>query len=183
MRKYRCKVIVLLILMLLGIAMAFSGCIDSPTPKPVAYGYITTITLDEMETELIDLDGNYDKYEVETDVGTVSYRGYTYQTHRVTLWKGDVRKTVNNVVEYELTKVIKSRWHELKVYGYITTITFNEETKLIEFNDNYDKCDIEENVDTVSYRGYTYQTHRVTLWRGDTKIVINNVVAFRLVRG
>ncbi len=151
-------------------------------PKPIAYGYITTIALDKMKTELIELDDNYDKYEVETNVGTVSYRDYTYQTHKVTFWRDGVKKIVNNVIEYELTTVIPSRRSEPKVFGYVNTITFDKKTELIEFDDNYDKYELEENVGTVNYRGYTYQTHRIILWRGDTKRVINNVVAYHLGR-
>ena len=151
-------------------------------PKPIAYGYITTIALDEMKTELIKLDDDYDKYELETNVGTISYRGYTYQTHRVTFWEHGVKKIVNNVIEYELTLVTPSLKYDAKVFGYVTTITFDRKTELIKFSDNYDKYELEENVDTVSYRGYTHQTHRVILWRGDTKRVINNVVEASLGR-
>lgn len=202
MTKYRYKVIFLLIFLLFGFTMAFSGCINSPTqtpiqtptltptptpiqtptPKPIAFGYITTIALDKMKIELVDIDDNYDNYEVESNVGTVSYRGYTYQTHRITLLKGNLRrKTVNNVIEYELSRVVKSRWPEPKAYGYVTTITFDMETELIKFSDNYDKYELEENINTVGYRGYTYQTHRLTLWKDDSKRVINNVVAYNLI--
>lgn len=167
--------------MVIVLSIAFSGCIDSP-PKPIAYGYITTIALDKMKTELIELDDKYDKYEVETNVGTISYRSYTYQTHRVTFWRGDAKKIVNNVIEYELKTRNPSVRSESKVFGYVNTITFNKETELIEFDDNYDKYELEENVGTVGYRDYTYQTHRIILWRGDTKRVINNVVAYNLIR-
>ena len=203
MRKYRCMAIVLLILMLIGFTIAFSGCINSytatptptqtltptytstptptPTPKPIVYGYITTISLDKMKTELVDLDDNYDNYEVESNVGTVDYRGYTYQTHRVNILRGDLRNTVNNVVEYELTDVVKSRYPKQKLYGWYTTITGGRETtKLIKFSDNYDNYEVEENVGTVSHRGYSHVTHKITFWRGDTKRVINNMVAFHL---
>lgn len=151
--------------------------------QSIAYGYITTIALDKMKTELIELDDNYDKYEVETNVGTVSYRDYTYQTHSVTFWVDGVKKIINNVVEYELMTMNPSVRSEPKVSGYVNTITFDRKTELIKFSDNYDKYELEENVDTVSYRGYTYQTHRVILWRGDTKIVINKVIAYSLKKG
>ena len=91
--------------------------------KPVAYGYITTITLDKMNTELIDVNDNYDKYEVEDNVGTINYRDYTYQTHRVTLWRNEAERIVNNVVAYELTTALTSSSGS-KVFGYVTTIRF-----------------------------------------------------------
>lgn len=191
MRKHRYRVTILLILMVIVLPIAFSGCINSPTTestvgtptlKPIAYGYVTTIALDEMKTELIELDDKYDKYEVETNVGTTSYRSYTYQTHRVTFWRGDVKKIVNNVIEYELKTRNPSVRSEPKVFGSVNTLTFNKKTEFIEFDDNYDKYELEENVGTVDYRGYTYQTHRIILWRGDTRRVINNVVAYHLRR-
>jgi hypothetical protein len=187
MRKHRYKVTILLILLVIVLSIAFSGCINSPTYESTTYesttyGYITTIALGEMKTELIELNDEYDKYEVETNVGTVSYRGYTYQTHRVTLWRGDVKKIVNKVIEYELHTRNPSVRSEPKVFGYVTTITFDKKTELIESDDNYDKYELEENVGTVRYRGYTYQTHRIILWKGDTKRVINNVIEYHLRR-
>lgn len=182
MRKHRYKVTILLILLVIVLSIAFSGCINPLTSESTTYGYITTIALGEMKTELIELNDEYDKYEVETNVGTVSYRGYTYQTHRVTLWRGDVKRIVNKVIEYELHTRNPSVRSEPKVFGSVTTITFDKKTELIEFDDNYDKFELEENVGTVSHRGYTHQTHRVILWSGDTKRVINNVVAYDLRR-
>lgn len=171
---------VFLISVLVCFVIAFSGCINSPTPTPKVYGYTTTIVFDETKTELIDLTSKYDKYDIENNVGTANSRGYSYQTHKVTLWSGDAKKTINNVIDYKLTTVVASPVPKLKVYGFVTTITTDEKTTLIKFSDNYDKYEMENNVGTISYRGHTHQTHRITLWRGDTKKVMNNVVAYDL---
>jgi hypothetical protein len=195
--------------------VVLSGCIESPestsatkampppppiptqiqtvTPKPtptfpittLVYGYITTISLDNMQTEFIDI-LEYDKYEVEENVGTVIYRGNTFQTNRVIFWKGDTKKTINNVIEYELTNIVAKSAIELaqyasKVRGCVTSITLDKmKTELIKIEDNYNNYEIEQNVGTANYGNGVVLTHRVTLWRGKTKIVINNVVSYSL---
>lgn len=193
----------LLLVMLIGFAIIFSGCIDSnttttptptitktspipiptpiPTPKPIVYGFITTIALDEMNTEFIDVYDYNDKYELETNVGTINYRGYSYQTNKVTLWKSDNKKIIHNVIEYDL-QTITTRG-EFNIIGFITTIQLDKRnTELIKFSDSYDKFEWEENVGTIDYRGSIHQTHKVTLWRGDTKRSINNVISFSLAK-
>lgn len=192
----------LLFVMLIGFAIIFSGCIDSsttttptitqtpprtiptpiPTSKPIVYGFITTIALDKMDSEFIDIIDNNYKYEVETNVGTISYRGYSYQTNKVTLWKQDNKKIINNVIEYDL-ETITSRIGQYNIIGFITTIQLDKmNTELIKFSDSYDKYELEDNVGTIDYRGQTHQTNKVTLWRGDTKRIINNVISYSLAK-
>ncbi len=194
----------LLLVMLIGFAIIFSGCIESsttttptptitptitktsptpiPTPKPIVYGFIITIALDKMTKEFIDTIDNNDKYEVETNVGTIDYRGYSYQTNKVTLWKGDTKKIINNVIEYDLETITSSRG-KLNIIGFISTIKSDKmNTELIKFSDNYDKYETEDNVGTINYRGYSHQTNKVTLWRGDNKEITNNVIAYSLAK-
>lgn len=113
MSKFRRRIIITIsILGLIVLLISLSGCIDSSTPttnpnsftpKPLVYGFATTITTDE-KTELISLQDNYDKYDVEDNVGTVSYLGYTYTTHKITLWRGDSKIIINNVISYDIRK-------------------------------------------------------------------------------
>lgn len=67
------------------------------------------------------------------------------------------------------------------ISGYITIISESGEYRLdIETRDNYDRYEVENNVGTFQYKGKIYQTHRVTLWRNQTKVSFNNVIIYFL---
>ncbi len=116
------------------------------------------------------------------NTGTIKYQDITYQTHTITLWRDELKKTVNNVIEYEFTTYTPNLFNnKFRVYGYITSIQLNKmETRFIKLSDDYDKYELENNVGTVKYQGYTIPIHKVILSRGDSKITINNVAEYHL---
>lgn len=70
------------------------------------------------------------------------------------------------------------------VTGYITTISKNGQyTQYIELNDNYDRYEIENNIGTFWYQENMYQTHRITLWRGNNIVVFNNAIYYMIYEG
>lgn len=197
MRKYKLRMSTAIwILLLISLTISLSGCVESPAPvespkpesttdfghtfrklNPIVYGYVTTITLDKKGTELIEFDDKYDKYEIEENVGTLKTNGLIYKTHRVSLWRGDIKRVINDVTGCRLIKTTDRTRHDPYLYGYITTISFDKErTELIELDDKYDKYEIEENVGTFESNGLIYKTHRVSLWRGGIKRVVNDVI-------
>lgn len=73
-------------------------------PKNGVSGYITTISEGGEYMLGIESRDNYNRYEVENNVGTFNYTGKIYQTHRVTLCRDQTKSKVslNNVIDYSL---------------------------------------------------------------------------------
>ncbi len=59
-----------LVFLLIISGVIFSGCVESQKSekeaKTMVYGYISTIVLDKKDTEFVDLEDNYDTYEIES---------------------------------------------------------------------------------------------------------------------